>query len=134
MRARAEESQKTSVFGSLFGGSYADQEGKTIAETPPAASDEAVEGEHLKAQSLQYLDLWRHQIVGGFIEPARQNVMARFPLEERHFAPIVGMSPFVPPGHQHLFGLGFARFWQGITRQRLFSSSPSSKTPCGMCC
>lgn len=113
LRAQAEESRKTSVFGSLFGASFSDSEGKTVAETPPAAADGPIEGDALKAQSLQYLDLWRHQIVSGFIEPARQTVMARFPLEERHFAPIVGMSPFVPPGHQHLFGLGFARFWQG---------------------
>ncbi len=113
LRAQAEERQKTSQLGALFGSSYADHEGKTIAQTPPAASGETIEGEFLKTQSLQYLDIRRHQIVGGFIEPARQNVIARFPLEERHFAPIVNMSPFVPPGHEHIFGLGFARFWQG---------------------
>lgn len=39
--------------------------------------------------------------------------MLRFPLEERHFAPIANMSPFVPYGHEHLFALGFARLWQG---------------------
>lgn len=113
LRTQAEESRKTSVFGSLFGASFSDSEGKTVAETPPAAADGPIEGDDLKAQSLHYMDLWRHQIVSGFIEPARQTVIARFPLEERHFAPLVGMSPFVPPGHQHLFGLGFARFWQG---------------------
>ncbi len=113
LKAQAEESRATSVFGSLFGASYSDSEGKTVAETPPTAAEGPIEGDDLKTQSLQYFDLWRHQIVSGFIEPARQTVMARFPLEERHFAPIVGMSPFVPPGYQHLFGLGFARFWQG---------------------
>jgi len=113
LQAQAEESRKTSVLGSLFGASFSDSEGKTVAETPPASAEGAIEGEHLKTQSLQWFDFFRHQIVSGFIEPARQTVMARFPLEERHFAPIVGMSPFVPPGHQHLFGLAFARFWQG---------------------
>jgi hypothetical protein len=124
LRAQAEESQKTSIFESLFGSSYADHEGKTIAEMPPVAANETMEGEVLKAKSLQYLDLWRHQVVGGFIEPARQNVMGRFPLEERHFAPIVRMSPFVPPGHEHIFAHGLARFWQGDLASAVFVLIP----------
>ena len=47
------------------------------------------------------------------MEPARRATMLRFPLEERHFTPIVEMSPFVPRGHEYLFALGFARSWQG---------------------
>jgi hypothetical protein len=69
--------------------------------------------EWIKSQSLQYLDIWRHQVVVGFIEPARHAVMTRFTLEERHFESLVSMSPFVPPGHEHLFALGFTRHWQG---------------------
>lgn len=113
LREQALESRKKSFFGSLFGGSYSDHEGKTIAETPATGLDEEPGEDWFKEQSLQYLDLWRHQIVAGFIEPARRTVMLRFPLEDRHFEPIASMSPFVPRGHEHLFALGFARFWQG---------------------
>lgn len=113
LRCQALESRKNSVFGSMFGASYSDHEGKTVAETPAAPLDSEPDEAWFKEQSLQYLDIRRHQIVGGFIEPARRTVMLRFPLEERHFGPIVSMSPFVPPGHEHLFALGFARFWQG---------------------
>jgi hypothetical protein len=113
LRKQALESRKNSFLGSLFGGSYSDQEGKTIAETPAMGLDGEPDDAWFKEQSLQYLDLWRHQIVGGFIEPARRTVMLRFPLEDRHFEPIVSISPFVPRGHEHLFALGFARFWQG---------------------
>jgi len=113
LRRQALESRKNSFFGSLFGASYSDHEGKTVAETPATPLDGEPGEAWFKEQSLQYLDLWRHQIVGGFIEPARRTVMLRFPLEERHFGPIASMSPFVPPGHEHLFSLGFARFWQG---------------------
>lgn len=113
LRQQAIESRKTSVLGSLFGASYADHEGKTIAETPGGDLGGEADDDWIKAQSLQYLDLWRHQAVGGFIEPARQNVMMRFAIEERHFEPIVAVSPFVPPGHEHIFALGFARHWQG---------------------
>lgn len=112
-RQQALESREKSIFGSLFGGSYSDHEGKTIAETSAMPLDGEPDAAWLKEQSLQYLDLWRHQIVAGFIEPARRTVMLRFSLEERHFEPIASLSPFVPPGYEHLFALGFARFWQG---------------------
>ncbi|MFK3889215.1 DUF4209 domain-containing protein [Sphingomonas sp. NPDC079357] len=113
LRRQALESRKSSFFGSLFGASYSDHEGKTVAETRATPLEGEPDEAWFKEQSLQYLDLWRHQIVGGFIEPARRTVMLRFPLEERHFGPIASMSPFVPPGHEHLFALGLARFWQG---------------------
>lgn len=113
LKKQALESRKNSFLSGLFGGSYSDHEGKIIAETPARGLDGEPDDAWFKEQSLQYLDLWRHQIVGGFIEPARRTVVLRFPLEDRYFEPIVSMSPFVPPGHEHLFALGFARFWQG---------------------
>ena len=113
LREQALEGRKTSILGSLMGSSHADHEGKVVAETPAAGLDDAPDEEWFKVQSLQYLELWRHQIVGAFIEPARRTAMLRFPLEERHFQAIASMSPFVPRGHEHLFALGFARFWQG---------------------
>lgn len=113
LRRRALESREGSFFGSLFGASYSDHEGKVVAESPAMPLDGEPGEAWFKEQSLLYFDLWRKQIVGGFIEPARRTVMARFPLEDRHFGPIASMSPFVPPGHEHLFALGFARFWQG---------------------
>ena len=39
--------------------------------------------------------------------------MANFPIEQRHFLPIVHNSPFVQNGYHFTFSLGFARFWQG---------------------
>lgn len=113
LRSQALESRKKSFFGSLFGASYTDQEGKTVAESPAASLDEDPSEDWFKEHALQYLKIRRHQLVGGFIEPARRTVMLRYTLDERPFGPIVGMSPFVPPGHEHLFALGFARFWQG---------------------
>lgn len=113
LKEQALETRKTSILGSLASSSYADREGKVIAETPAAALDSTPNEEWLKAASLMPLDILRHHTVGAFIEPARRNVMTRFPLEERHFEPIVSMSPFVTQGHEFVFMLGFARFWQG---------------------
>ena len=113
LRRMALETRKEGLARSMFGSSYADREGKTIAEFPAAAHGEDPDAAWVKEQSLSFLDIRRHQIVGAAIEPARRVIVPRFPLEERHFAPIAEMSPFVPPGHEHLFALGFARFWQG---------------------
>lgn len=113
LRQQALDSRKGSFLASFFGASYADHEGKTVAETPAASLAGEPDDAWFKEQYLRSLDIWRHQIVGGFIEPARRTVMIRFPLEVRHFGPIAEMSPFVPPGHEHVFALGFARLMQG---------------------
>ncbi|MXO58907.1 DUF4209 domain-containing protein [Altererythrobacter salegens] len=113
LRQQALDGRKDGFLSSLFGSSYADHEGKTVAETPAASYDGEPDEAWLKERYLRSLDIWRHQIVGGYIEPARRTAMIRFPLEVRHFAAIAQMSPFVPPGHEHVFALGFARLMQG---------------------
>lgn len=108
----AERARKTSIFGSLFGATHMDIDGKVIAQSEaPAASGEDTEWNIEQSQS--YLDLWRAQVVNAILEPARTTIMRRFPLEERHFHPIVQLSPIVPVAHEHLFALGFARLFQG---------------------
>lgn len=113
LRAQAEKSLLAGGVTAMFGSTYTDAEGKVIVETPPRAPGEEASDIHLKEQYNNILDVHRHIVVNAFIEPARRTVMTRFPLEERHFRPMVDASPFVPPGHKHLFCLGFARFWQG---------------------
>lgn len=113
LRQQALSSRKDSFFSSLFGSSYSDREGKTVAETSAGTFGGEPDEAWFKEQYLQFLDFRRHLAVGGFIEPARHTVMVRFPLEVRHFAAIAQMSPFVPPEHNQLFALGFARFFQG---------------------
>ncbi|MET3232606.1 UNVERIFIED_ORG: hypothetical protein ABIC54_004811 [Burkholderia sp. 1263] len=100
-------------WGTLFGSSYTDAEGKLKGEINARSADEPPNEAQLKEQYNRILDLHRHIIVYGRIEPARRTVMTRFPVDERIFRPIVRASPFVPPGHEHIFCLGFARFWQG---------------------
>ncbi|KVC91080.1 hypothetical protein WI77_15075 [Burkholderia ubonensis] len=113
LRAMAERSFQSSGLGAMFGSQYTDIEGKVVSHTSARSlNGEPTEGQ-LKEEYVRILELHRHRVVHGYLEPARRTVMARFPLEERHFQPIASASPFVPPGHKHLFCLGFARFWQG---------------------
>ncbi|MFC5743377.1 DUF4209 domain-containing protein [Dyella tabacisoli] len=113
LRSIALNSRSESLLSSSFGASYSDRDGKVVAQTPASPLQGEPSDDWLKAQWLRTYDLWRHQIVGGHIEPARRTIMQRFPVEERFFEPIVAASPFVPFGHEHIFALGFARFWQG---------------------
>lgn len=113
LRKMVDESADKSVFGSLFGSSYADRDGKVYAQTGAKPGSDEGKEEWYKAQSLTHLDIHRRVVVSGQFEPARQTVMANFPVEQHHFLPIVYNSPFVPNGHQIIFSLGFARLWQG---------------------
>lgn len=113
LKTDADASSKKFIAGNLFGNSYSDRDGKVIAQSGAKPSNSDPSEDWYKEQSLQYMQIYRKHVVGGSIEPARQNVMGRFPLEQRHFLPIVEHSPFVQPGYWHVFSLGFARFWQG---------------------
>jgi hypothetical protein len=113
LRSIALRARNETFFSSSLGANYSDRDGKVVAQTPAAPHLGEPEEDWLKAQSLRTYGLWRHQVVGGYIEPARRTIMQRFPVEERFFEPIVTASPFVPFGYEHIFALGFARFWQG---------------------
>jgi hypothetical protein len=113
LKEQAQASRKNAVLGSLMATSHADKEGRVIARTPATAQEGDADGDWYKSACQQYLDLWRTHVVAALIEPARVSVMMRFPVEDRHFMPIAIASPFVPDGHEYLFALGFARFWQG---------------------
>lgn len=122
LRKEALEGLDKYVSKKLFGGSYSDGEGKTTSETGPA-SDEPTEA-WFKEQALLSLNIHRTFVVGGYIEPARQAIFDRFAIEHRHFSAIVELSPFVPRGHEYLFTLGFARFWQGDFASAIYLLTP----------
>jgi hypothetical protein len=113
LKAAAENNLQSSGLGAMFGSQYTDIEGKVVAYTSARTLDGKATEAYLKDEYVRILELHRHRVVNGYLEPARRTVMARFPLEERHFQPIADASPFVPPRHTHLFCIGFARFWQG---------------------
>lgn len=88
LRAAAEQSRPASGLGAMFGTQYTDVEGKVIAQTAARSMDGKASDAHLKEEYVRILDLHRHRVVHGYLEPARRTVMARFPLEERHFQPL----------------------------------------------
>lgn len=113
LQREADESSEKFILSSLFGGSYTDREGKVYAQTGAKPDEDSAKADWYKAQSLQSSQIHRQLVVGGQIDPARRFIMSTFPLEHRHFLPIVYNSPFVENGYHHTFSLGFARMFQG---------------------
>lgn len=109
----ADKSSEKFIMSSMFAGSHADRQGKVYAQTDAKPDGDADKTDWYKAQSLLACTIHRQQVVGGLIDPARRFVMSTFPLEQRHFLPIVYNSPFVENGYHHTFSLGFARMFQG---------------------
>lgn len=113
LQQTALENKPTGLASLFTQAIYSDKEGKPIAKTSSKISEEGPDEEWYKANSLTTMELFRHTVVESGIKPARYNVMLNFPLEVRHFDTIASLSFFVPYGHEHLYSLGFARFWQG---------------------
>ena len=102
-----------SPISAMMNGIIFDAEGKITAEVPGAATSGTQSEDWFKRAITQNLQVQRHVVVAGNIEPARQAIASNFSIAERHFLPIVMLSPFVPPTHRYTFALGFARFMQG---------------------
>ena len=122
LREEARENLNRFVSKRLFGNTYSDLEGKTTSETG-APADEPSDA-WFKEDALASLDIHRAIAVGGSIDPARQAISDRFPIEQRHFSAIVAASPFIPSGHEYLFALGFARFFQGDLASAVYLLTP----------
>lgn len=113
LMAAAREEAAGSIVETMFAASYRDTEGKEIKRIAAPAVEGEPDSDWLKAACIRHMSFIRHQIVMGYLEPARRTISSRFTVEERHFEPITARSPFVPQGHGSLFALGFARMFQG---------------------
>lgn len=100
-------------LSSMFLKSYSDETGKVIANAPSASLGNKPPEEWFDHESLDEMSLHYHISVEGFIKPACITMSRCQAIDERHLEPIVGHSAFVPPGHESIFALGFARLIQG---------------------
>lgn len=113
LMAAARKDATRSIVDTMFAASYRDTEGKEIGRIAAPAVEGEPDDDWLKAACIRHMSFIRHQIVMGYLEPARRTISSRFTVEDRHFEPITARSPFVPRGHGPLFSLGFARMFQG---------------------
>lgn len=113
LREEALKQVEEHPLSSIIPMSVHDDEGKVVAKSPglsPGGEDDGAALRHLVARNEGF----RRQLAAtGMIEPARRLIMAEHPLETRDLLPIARFSPFVPPGYEEIFALGFARFFGG---------------------
>lgn len=100
-------------LSSMFGKSYSDEKGKVIATAPAAFLNEKPSEDWLDHESLTEMSFHYHISAEGFIKPACITMSRCQAIDERHLEPIVTHSAFVPPGHESIFALGFAKLIQG---------------------
>lgn len=104
-RARAEREP----FSAMMGGKHVDDEGRTVVHTSDAGRGEPPEDWYLR-MIFQAESHRRADLVANSIDPVRSLIAQSIAIEERHFRPIVGVSPFVSRLQAPLYALGFARF------------------------
>lgn len=100
-------------LSSIMGKVYADEKGKVIAQAPSADLSDKPSEEWFDHESLTEVGLHYHIEAEGFIKPACMTISNYQAIDERHLEPIAHHSAFVPPGHESIFALGFARMIQG---------------------
>lgn len=100
-------------LSSSMGKSYSDQEGKMIAQSPSAGFADKPSEEWFDHESLTEVGFHYHVETEAFIKPACITMTQNECIDERHLEPLVYHSAFVPPGHEAIFALGFARMIQG---------------------
>ena len=101
------------LLSSIMGKSYSDQQGKMIAQSPSAGFGDKPSEEWFDHESLIEVGLHYHVETEAFIKPACIIMTQYECIDERHLEPLVYHSAFVPPGHEEIFALGFARMIQG---------------------
>jgi hypothetical protein len=107
------EKKNRYFLSSSMGKSYSDHEGKMIAQSPSAGYGEKPSEGWFDHESLVEAGLRYHIETEGFIKPACVTMTQTECIDERHLEPLVYHSAFVPPGHDAIFALGFARMIQG---------------------
>lgn len=101
------------LFSSIMGKSYSDEQGKVIAQAPSASFADKPSEEWFDHESLLEISFHYHVEAEAFIKPACITMSNFQTIDERHLEPVVYHSAFVPPGHESIFALGFARMIQG---------------------
>src|SRR6185369_6025873 len=69
--------------------------------------------EQVKFLTSQNEQRRRSLIVAGSIQPMREIILHEHSLSAELFDPLTRNSPFVPPGHAHIFSVGAFRFFCG---------------------
>lgn len=114
LKAEVLKQAEATPLSSMMSMSHIDgRDGKVTSVSPGAPLSGEPSEEWFEHQICRHEKLHRQIVIAGSFEPARRMISQSYSISERHFMPIVDASPFVPPGHEYIFALGFARLFQG---------------------
>lgn len=112
LRREALEAVGRSPFGSLFSSVIYDEKFRPTSRTPSAGGFGSPPNEDgLRIHIIQHEQMRRGLVVQGQVEPSRFQIMFDHAPNDRTFTVLAGLSPFVPTGHEAIFGRGFAHFF-----------------------
>lgn len=129
LRAEALNSLEDFPLQNMMAAVYSGQDGLPAAHSPGAAIGEAPDEDWFKATINRNEGIRRQQVLAGLFEPARQSIVSRYDIGERHLLVIVAASPFVRQEQVLLMALGFARMLQGDHRSAVHLLVPQLE-PC----
>jgi hypothetical protein len=114
LKAAALKRAEDNPLSGMMGVKHVDDEGRTVVNTAGAGSGSEEPPDEWFVRMFAEAESYRRAVVvANAIDPVRTLIGQTVAIEERHFAPIVWESPFVPQLQAPLYTLGFARFFQG---------------------
>jgi len=107
------EQAKKHPLGNLFASVHVDGQGREVARVDALNLDAEPDDVWYRAEAVKHMEFVLVEHVNGRIEPARRTLLTRFAIAERHVAPIVVNSPFIPAGRVEIMAVGLVRMIQG---------------------
>lgn len=113
LRAEALQTSDKFPLSAMFASQQIDFEGKVVSKSPGSSLTDTPDETWIKQAIADRQSIHRRIVFVGKFEPFRRHFSTNYSLSDRHFRPITEQSPFVPPGYEHIFALGFSRLVQG---------------------
>lgn len=88
-----------------------DAKGKPVARLPAAGLAGQPDGGNLRLKIIQQEEMRRAITVASQLEPGRVQIVLDHQPDARVFTTLASLTPFVPHGHEYIFGRGFAHFF-----------------------
>ena len=107
------KNRKGFPLSTLFEGSMLDGDGKVKARSSADHGVGDVSEDAVKEYCAQAMSLDHQLAVEAALEPARSIFLREHTLYLDLFVALASMSPFVPEGHEHIFGIGLFRYFSG---------------------
>ena len=90
-----------------------DSQGRVKFRTSGSGGDAKAQEEHLRYQMSTNRSHGRQVIVTGAIDPIRKTIAMEHPISVEVVLGMIGNSPFIPLGHEHIFARGIVQFLGG---------------------